>query len=176
MPSRIILIMLAVTVSVTSPAAAGALTRVEPNEQDRTFLHQAHQGNLAEIQAGEAAQDKGAGETVRKLGAKLIKDHTKLDRDLRRVAEQAQVDLPSEPSAAQRRQLQQVAARSGAEFDRAWLASQIAGHRQALADGATELRDGSSPEVKKLATDAKPIVQHHLDLLVDAGDGASHPQ
>lgn len=153
------------------PATAGALAQPEPNQRDRTFLHQAHQANLAEIQAGQAAQEKAAGETVRKLGAKLIRDHTKMDRDVRRVAEQAEVDLPARPTPEQRRQLKQVAAHSGADFDRAWLASQIAGHRQTLANGATELQDGSSPAVKKLATDAKPIVQTHLDLLVDAENG-----
>ncbi|MEV0230942.1 DUF4142 domain-containing protein [Nonomuraea sp. NPDC050786] len=166
-----ILIMLAVSASAMSPAAAGALAQPEPNQQDRTFLHQAHQANLAEIQAGEAAQDKAAGETVRKLGAKLITDHTRMDRDVRRVAEQAGVDLPARPSPEQRRRLKQVAAHSGAAFDRAWLAAQIAGHRQTLADGAAELREGSSPAVKKLATEAKPDIQMHLDMAEEANDG-----
>lgn len=171
MPKAIISIMFALAIAVMSPAAAGTLTHRELNEQDRTFLRQAHQGNLAEIQAGQAAQDMGASQAVRELGAKLISDHTKMDDDVSQVAKQAGVDLPTKPSAVQRRQLGQVAGKSGEEFDRAWLVSQIAGHRQSLANGATELRKGSSPEVKKLASDAKPIVQTHLDLLLDAKGG-----
>ncbi|MCA2225483.1 DUF4142 domain-containing protein [Nonomuraea aurantiaca] len=171
MPKAIIPIIFALAIAVMPTAAAGALTRLDLNEQDRTFLRQAHQGNLAEIQAGQAAQDKGASHAVRELGAKLISDHTKMDDDVSRVAKQAGVDLPTQPSAAQRRQLGEVAGKSGEAFDRAWLAAQIAGHRQSLANGAKELRKGSSPEVKKLATDAKPIVQMHLDLLQEAKGG-----
>ncbi|WP_433512333.1 DUF4142 domain-containing protein [Nonomuraea sp. CA-143628] len=160
--------MSALAIAVIPPAAAGVRTPLDVNEQDRTFLRQAHQGNLAEIQAGQAAQDMGASEAVRKLGAKLVSDHTKMDDDVSRVAKQVGVDLPDKPSAVQRRQLGELAAKSGEAFDRAWLAAQIAGHRQSLANGAKELRKGSSPEVKQLATDAKPIVQTHLDLLMAA--------
>ncbi|MEU7747871.1 DUF4142 domain-containing protein [Nonomuraea sp. NPDC049158] len=171
MTKAIIPIIFALAIAVMSPTAAGALTRLEPNEQDRTFLRHAHQGNLAEIQAGQAAQDMGASQAVRELGAKLISDHTKMDDDVTRVAKQVGVDLPTKPSTAQRRQLGEVAGKNGEAFDRAWLAAQIAGHRQSLANGAKELRKGSSPEVKQLATDAKPIVQTHLDLLLAAKDG-----
>jgi putative membrane protein len=171
MKKAIIPIMFALAITVMPPVAAGALTHLNVNEQDRTFLRKAHQGNLAEIQAGQAAQDMGASQAVKDLGARLVSDHTKMDDDVSRVAKQAGVDLPDKPSAAQRRQLGEVAGKSGEAFDRAWLATQIAGHRQSLANGATELRKGSSPEVKQLATDAKPIVQKHLDLLLEAKGG-----
>lgn len=171
MPKAIIPIMFALAIAVMPPAAAGARTHLDVNEQDRTFLRKAHQGNLAEIQAGQAAQDMGASQAVRELGAKLISDHTKMDDDVSRVAKQVGVDLPDKPSADQRRQLGEVAGMSGEAFDRAWLTTQIAGHRQSLANGAKELRKGSSPEVKQLATDAKPIVQTHLDLLLKAKGG-----
>jgi putative membrane protein len=168
---RITLVLVAVAVALLSSATAGALTQPDLNEQDREFLRKAHRSNLAEIQAGQAAQEKGASATVRDLGAKIVTDHTKLDRDVRRVAEQVGVDLPKRPSADQRRELEQVAAQSGKEFDRAWLAAQIAGHHRSLANGAKELQDGSSSEVKKLARDAKPIVQTHLDMLQQASGG-----
>ncbi|MFI7643334.1 DUF4142 domain-containing protein [Nonomuraea sp. NPDC049400] len=167
----IALVLSAVAVALLAPVSAGATVQPELNDQDRTFLRKAHQSNLAEIQAGQAAQDRGASETVRDLGAKLVSDHTKLDRDVQRVAEQAELELPKRPSAEQRRELEQVTARSGKAFDRAWLAAQIAGHRQSLANGAEELWDGSSSEVKKLASDAKPIIQMHLDRLLQASGG-----
>ncbi|MQA97049.1 MAG: hypothetical protein GEV11_21285 [Streptosporangiales bacterium] len=44
-------------------------------------------------------------------------------------------------------------------------------HRQTLANGATELQHGSSVDVRKLATNAKPIVQEHLTMLLRANGG-----
>jgi len=54
---------------------------------------------------------------------------------------------------------------SGADFDHAWVASQITAHQEALAGGKQELVDGSSNEVKELARNAGPIVQEHLNML-----------
>ncbi|GAA2901190.1 hypothetical protein GCM10010517_66960 [Streptosporangium fragile] len=160
---------------------AGAVTPPPAlNRQDKVFLARAHQGNLAEIEAGRAAQEKTvgqevreSGEIVRELGMKLVVDHVKLDADLRRVAGQLGVELPDGPSGEQRRQLDEVLAKSGVEFDQAWLAAQIAAHRQTLAEGRRELQKGSSPEVKQLAADAAPVVREHLDLLLKAQRGES---
>ncbi|MBB2911474.1 putative membrane protein [Streptosporangium becharense] len=174
------IILLAAAVTVLGGTAGTTGSPPALSKQDRAFLVQAHQSNLAEIAAGRAAQEKTGGqevretgEAVREMGMKLVGDHTKLDADVRRVADQLGVELPDEPSQEQRRQLEEVKAKSGADFDRAWIAAQVAGHRQSLADGRKELQEGSAPEVKKLATDAEPVVQEHLDMLLKVQAGES---
>ncbi|MFI7611601.1 DUF4142 domain-containing protein [Nonomuraea terrae] len=162
------MIMTAVAAVALSPVAAGAVTEPELNDQDRTFLVQAHQANLAEIQAGTAAGDKAATEEIREVGTILVRDHTTLDRAVKREADQADVDLPSEPNPQQRAALAQVSAKSGEDFDEAWVASQITGHRQTLAAIEEQLRNGANPDVKKVASDARPVVQMHLDALLRA--------
>ncbi|GLW07854.1 hypothetical protein Misp01_29840 [Microtetraspora sp. NBRC 13810] len=160
-----IVIMLAVALAAMCPAVAGAAAPPGLNEQDRTFLAQAHQANLAEIEAGRSAESRGATARVRELGSTLVRDHTKLDGDVRRSADKAGVQLPGSPDTRQREQLAQVDAKSGKEYDRAWVAMEIAGHRQTLSAIAEEEKNGSSAEVKDLAAAAKPVVQKHLDLL-----------
>ena len=68
--------------------------------------------------------------------------------------------------------LASVSAKSGAAFDSAWIASQITGHRQALAATDTELSTGSNATVLALAKATRPIVAHHLDELLAAGGGS----
>ncbi|WP_202638775.1 DUF4142 domain-containing protein [Bailinhaonella thermotolerans] len=173
---------LAVAVLTMWSTAAAAGTRADLNEQDRTYLVRAHQSNLAEIAAGKAASQKSNAAELRDMGAKLIDDHTKLDEDVKRVAQRAGVALPATPSQEQQRQLQEVSGKSGVEFERAWVTSQLAGHRQTLAEGGRELEQGSAAEVKRLARDAEPVVQHHLDMLLDlktkvrAMAGAAEPR
>lgn len=136
--------------------------------QDRQFLIQAHQGNLAEIAAGKAAQSKGKAGSVRSIGAMLVADHTKLDKKLQQVAQRLQVPLPAQPTARQQTKAKELNALSGAEFDKAWTKTMIYAHRAALAAANKEVADGSVPQVKALAKASQPVIQEHLDRLLAA--------
>lgn len=153
-----------VAVTALSGTAANAAPP-DANEQDRRFLVQTHQDNLAGITAGKAAIDKGRDRDVRALGKRLVADHTKLDAEVRQVAQRLAVTLPAEPTTAQRIQYNRISARSGDAFDWAWLSVAAIDRRTALARGARELAEGASPQVKRLATSAKPVLLKHLELL-----------
>jgi putative membrane protein len=158
-----------VGLAITAVGAAGAAAGTTvPNAQDREFLVAAHQSNLTEIAAGRAAQQKATTDVVRQHGQIFIRDHTRLDASLRQVAQQLNVDLPGEPNAQQRATLASVSAKSGAAFDQAWLASQLAGHRAAKALGQRELANGSDAAVLRLARTAAPVIQTHLSMLEEA--------
>lgn len=154
--------------AITSVGAASATSTAAPNAQDRTFLVAAHQSNLAEIQAGRAAQQKAITSVVREHGQIFIRDHTRLDANVQAVAKQLGVSLPSAPNEGQRAALASVAAKSGAAFDAAWLQQQLTSHRQSLALGNTELAQGADATVKGLATAAAPVVKMHLSMLEQA--------
>ncbi|MFC0866307.1 DUF4142 domain-containing protein [Sphaerimonospora cavernae] len=163
---RRLIILPAIAAATFSTAAAGfAAAPPNVNEQDRGFLTALHEGNLAEIQAGKAAKRQASHEEVREVGKMLVYDHKKLDKEVTQVAGDLGVDLPSSPSAKQQAELEQITAKSGTEFDRAWLEAEVAEHRADLAAGAKQLSEGSSEEVKQLARDAEPVVQEHLDEL-----------
>src|SRR5262249_13369744 len=68
--ARRVMITIAAAAVALSPVAAGATTEPAVSRQDRTFLIQAHQGNLAEIQAGEAAL-KSTTKKIRDVGEAL---------------------------------------------------------------------------------------------------------
>lgn len=168
-------------IALLAAGAAGATTTTAPNAQDRAWLVAAHQSNLTEIAAGKAAQQKATSSVVREHGELFIRDHTRLDSSLQKVAADLGVQLPGAPNAAQQATLASVSAKSGAAFDSAWLTSQLAGHRAAKAAGATELAAGSDATVLAAAKTAAPVVQTHLTMLeqatgaaptgVDAGTG-----
>jgi len=150
-----------------SPAAAA------PSGQDATWLKAAHQYNLTEISAGQAAQSHAPSATVRTLGQMFIADHTAGDAKLQAVAAQFGVSLPGTPDATQQQQLAQASATSGSAFDALFLTSQTSGHRQALAAGATEISSGQDATVLALARATAPVVQHHLYELLAAQAGTS---
>ncbi|MFC8193510.1 DUF4142 domain-containing protein [Cellulomonas sp. NPDC057328] len=149
--------------AVAGLALAAAPAAAAPNAQDQEFLVAAHQGNLAEIAAGQAALAEAATPGVKEMGQQLVTDHTALDAQLTAVAQQLGVALPGTPTPEQQAALAEVQAEDGQDFDTAWLYLQIESHRATLALGERELAAGSEQAVKDLATASAPVVQRHLD-------------
>ena len=162
----------------TALGAAGAVALVvglapagaQPNDQDTTWMVAAHQSNLAEIAAGNAAVAEATTPVVRELGQMFVDMHTQLDADLTAAAEDLGVDLPDAPTPEQEQALAAVTAESGAAFDTAWIAQQQASHQATLAATQAEVEGGSDPTVVGLAEAATPVVEQHLAEL-DAAAG-----
>jgi putative membrane protein len=156
---RLLLVPAAVAGTVllaASPALAA------PSSQDLTWMVAAHQGNLAEIAAGNAAQQSATTAQVKQLGAMFVQMHTQLDTALSQAAQQLGVQLPGGPTAAQQQQLAAVQQQTGQSFDTAWVSQQIASHATTLAATQQQLASGSDPTVIGLATTAAPVVSQHL--------------
>lgn len=154
----------ALCVMVLATWCAGAASAA-PSEQDSSWMVAAHQSNLSEIAAGQAAQQKAVSPAVRSLGAMLIADHVKLDADLTAAAAELGVGVPSSPSAAQQASLASVSAKSGAAFDSAWVTAQLGGHRASVAATRAETTSGSDATALKLARTALPVIEQHLSQL-----------
>jgi predicted outer membrane protein len=167
MRMALLLTGLAMMVVATPAPAVGATA--QPSAQDKAWLVAAHQVNLAEIAAGKLAEQKGTSPTVKALGKRFVEDHTKLDRSLRSVAQQANVTLPHAPSAAQLAAVQQLnATAKGADFDKLWIQQQLAGHASAIQATQQEVEKGSDAQVKQAAVKALPVIKAHHDALAKA--------
>jgi putative membrane protein len=136
--------------------------------QDRTWLQQAHQTNLAEIAAGNLAAESGHAESVRMAGHTLATDHAELDARLQKVAGQLHVKLPDAPNAQQKAIAQKLKDQHGMRFDQMWAHDESDGHIQAIELTTFEVGHGSAPQVKQLAVKALPVLKKHYQLLTHA--------
>jgi putative membrane protein len=155
------------------PAAVAA--DAAPAGQDALFLQQAHQVNLAEISAGQLAQQKGNTPVVKKIGARLAADHRTLDKPVQLTAHALGVALPNTPDEQQRAVAQQLQHASGAAFDRVFVTTQLTGHQQALAAGQAELAHGHDARVTALARTAAPVIEAHRQMLHSAASALGIP-
>ncbi|TDB96268.1 DUF4142 domain-containing protein [Micromonospora fluostatini] len=158
-------LLTALVVVGLAPAAA-AQAAAQPSTQDTQYLQALHQVNLYEVAAGELAQKKGQNQQVKDLGQQFVTDHTTLDESVKNLANQLNVDLPDKPTADQQDVLDRLNGLSGAEFDKAWVTTELAGHVQAIQATQTEISQGSEQSVVQLAQDALPVLQAHYDALV----------
>src|SRR5437763_16731925 len=66
---------------------------------DKSFVKKAAEGGLAEVELGQLATQKASSEEVKKFGQRMVDDHSKANDQLKQVAAQQQIDLPTEPRA-----------------------------------------------------------------------------
>ncbi|WP_155370179.1 DUF4142 domain-containing protein [Catellatospora vulcania] len=155
----------AALLTAAGPVAAAPVATVAP--PDDAYLAAAHQANLAEITISNlAATHQGASPVVVRLGAQFKDDHQKLDDALMSVAQQQGVALPATPDTEQQALIQQMQHLTRAEFDQAFVPTQLQAHEAAMAATQAEIAKGQDPAVVQLAKDALPVItEHHEELL-----------
>ncbi|MFE4829534.1 DUF4142 domain-containing protein [Streptomyces sp. NPDC056672] len=155
---------LAALAGISAPSAFAAARAAD----DAPFLKEIHQGNLAEIQAGEDAGKNAKATCVKTVGATLVRDHKKLDADVKALAGKLGVTLPASPSEEQKQALAAVQAKADTSgYDSAWLTTEDKGHVATLKLIDHEIDTGSNSQVKAAARAARPVVEGHLDMIRD---------
>jgi putative membrane protein len=148
-------------------SAASLATLLSPlalaDMQGSTFMRKAIEGNLAEIKVGQLAQQKGASEGVRHLGAILEQDHSKANQNAMTAAAAVGVTPPTEPGAKERAEYQRLAALSGARFDRAFVRDMVKDHEKDIAKYRREAEAGGD-EAATYAKASLPTLEKHLRL------------
>ncbi|WP_053171153.1 DUF4142 domain-containing protein [Streptomyces sp. SBT349] len=156
-----------------SPGAAQAQSTL--SETDETFITSAHQGNLAEIEAGQDALRNATTECVKEVGETLVIDHRRLDDSLTALAGRLEVPLPDEPTPEQEKALADLQPLAGtAEYDEQWLLTEEAAHEETLALIDEEINEGEDAEVIAAAEAARPVIEMHL-AMVEGGVCTAHP-
>jgi len=151
----------------TSSANAGlaASRTVQPvSSQDRMFMDQASQINLAEISLGSHMLVHATTTTAKDLGGTYARDHTAAQARLRVLALRLHVTLPGAPGAQLKSTAAQVEAQKGLSMDVAFAKASISGHEKAIAIFRKEETAGSNAEVKAYAAHYLPMLQTHLKL------------
>jgi putative membrane protein len=129
---------------------------------DTTFVKKAAQGGLAEVELGQLATQKATNEEVKKFGQRMVDDHSKANDQLKQVAEQEHINLPTQPSAKDKATKARLEKLSGEQFDRAYMADMVKDHRTDVAEFAHESKVGKDPAVKSFAEQTLPTLREHL--------------
>ena len=140
-------------------------------EQDQTFLKEAAQGGLAEVQIGRLGAQKGQDQAVRQLGQKLVQDHSKANQELKLLAAQKSVTLPSEIPAEHQAAISHLKSLEGAEFDKAFKQHAIEDHQKDIQKFQTAARQSTDSDIKAFAQKTLPVLQQHLKMAQDIPAG-----
>jgi putative membrane protein len=129
---------------------------------DKSFVKKAAEGGLAEVELGQLATQKASSEEVKKFGQRMVDDHSKANDQLKQVAAQQQIDLPTEPSAKDKATKARLEKLSGEKFDRAYMSDMVKDHRKDVGEFAHEAKMGKDPAIKSFAESTLPTLREHL--------------
>lgn len=146
---------LAATVACASPAYA-------QDKASQKFIKEAIEGNLAEVQVGRLAQQKGQSEGVKSFGQMLATDHGQANQKAIQVASQIGVAPPTEPNAKQKHVYDKLSKLSGDQFDRTFASEMVKDHKKDIKEFEKAAKTGSGP-APMFANETLPTLRKHLE-------------
>lgn len=132
---------------------------------DMEFVKDALQGSMAEVQTAQLVLQKSTNDQVKQFAQRMITDHTKLIDQMKPIAQQIGVKIPSGPDKKQKAMMAKLQALSGPDFDKAYVQDMVKDHKMDLSDFKSEIATGQSPAVKNAASQGEPVIQSHLDQI-----------
>jgi putative membrane protein len=147
-------------------AAVGAASANTVGPHDTAaFVSNASQSDMYEIQAAQIAEKRSANADIKAFAKMMVKDHTATMKAMGPLA-QAAGKAPAD-KLDDRRQgfIDHLNKPSDADFDKTYVAQQVAAHKEALDLMTGYAKDGSDAGLKDGAAKTAPKVQMHLDKI-----------
>jgi putative membrane protein len=136
-----------------------------PTSADKTFIQDATQGSLAEVNFAKLALEKSKDPNIRQFATRMIHDHEMLIRQMKPVAMQLHVKIPSGPSLEDRAKYEELKLKSGTDFDRAYVEAMVKDHNGDLQKFIQEENATQIPELKATVAKGEAVVKEHTEMI-----------
>jgi putative membrane protein len=133
-------------------------------ERDAESLVKAYASNLFEIKVSENAALNAATADVKKLATMLIEAHTKMNTTVKALAEKKQVTLPTDLTDEQRKKIEDLAERTGMDYDKKYVEMMKEKHEHAINTYEKDADESADNDVKAWANQSLTEVRSHLDM------------
>ncbi len=138
---------------------------------DKEFMDDAAQGGMAEVKLGELAAAKAQSPEVKAFGQRMVTDHGKANADLKTLAAEKNVTLPTEMTAKQKEDEDKLSKLSGAAFDKEYVKMMVEDHEKDVADFEKQTTAATDAGVKAFAAKTLPTLKSHLDQIKNIDKG-----
>lgn len=159
-----------------SAAAGNAMSAKDAKvaSSDRKFMEKAAQGGMAEVKLGQLATQKAGSDQVKQFGQRMVDDHSKADEQLKQVASNKGVTLPTELDKSTQKEYDKLSKLSGADFDREYMKHMVSDHKKDVSEFKSEANKAKDADVKQFASSTLPTLEEHLNLAKSAEQAAKN--
>jgi len=143
-----------------------------------SFAKKASCGNLTEIKMGKLAQESATSSDVKAFAAKMVKEHSKAQGELKAACKASKTECPAEQTKEGKAECEKCEKLKGEKnFDAVYMAMQVECHEKALKLYEKAAKECESAEIKAYAEKTIPAIKEHLAMAKkikgDLGSGAS---
>jgi len=150
-----------IAVAPAAPSNAAATSHTLATS-DRKFLAEAAGGGLAEVELGRLAAEKASNPDVKAFGQHMVDDHSKVNEELKRLADSKGAPVPSALPAKEAQLKKKLSGLSGAAFDRAYVDAMVKDHKEDVAAFEKQSTTAHDPDVAAFASKTLPTLREHL--------------
>ncbi len=151
--------LLAAVPALAQNASTGAQTL---SQQDKTFVHEAGAGSLAEVELGQLAEQKAADPAVREFGRWMATDHGLANKWLEAIMREEHESAQPTLTAEQKQEKQRLEELSGAQFDQQYVQHMVQDHEKTVPLFQKEAKEGHNQAIKSFAENLTPVLEQHL--------------
>ena len=143
-------------VGATSAATVGSMNA-------NAFVENAARSDMYEIQAGNLAVQQSQTAKVKDFARMMVKDHTETTQKLMATLP-AGVTAPKDLDKRRQGLLDDLKNSAPGEFDKRYATQQVNAHQEAVTLMQGYSKRGDNAQLKQLAAQTVPKIQHHLEL------------
>jgi putative membrane protein len=141
----------------SAPALAqNAETAAQP------FVKAVAVSDMFEVQSSRLAAKMSKSGDVKQFANQMITDHTKTSSELKGLAKQDKLTVPTQLDSKHAQMLKQLKSTSRADFDSNYKQMQVAAHQDAVSLFQAYSQQGDNPDLRSWASKTLPTLQQHL--------------
>ncbi len=137
---------------------------------DLAFMNDAAPGGMAEVELGKLAAKQAASNDVKQFGQKMVEDHSKAGDELKQLAAQKKVVLPSDIMPVHKQLMEKLSKLSSADFDKEYVKAMVEAHEKDVAAFENVSKTAADADVKSFATKTLPTLKMHLEMIKAMAD------
>ena len=155
----------------TSTMATGDMSADTNMSADSKFATEAASGGMMEVELGQLAATNASSANVKKFGQMMVTDHSKANTELKAVAAQKNITLPTAPMEDHQKHIDELKAKTGADFDKAYVDMMVDDHQEDISKFEDEAKNGNDADLKAFASKTLPVLKKHLQAVKAIQDG-----
>lgn len=133
-------------------------------EKDSEFAVNAADAGMLEVELGKLAATNASNAQVKAFAQGMVTDHSQANEELKSLAAGKNITLPATLSEDKQKTVNDMAAKKGADFDKAYADMMVSDHEKVVDMFQKEADNGKDMDVKGWAAGKVPTLQHHLEM------------
>ncbi len=136
-----------------------------PPISNADFVMHASVGNTLEIEESKLALDRATDPRIKAFAQRMINDHSAAEKRLEEAAGKDKLKTEPMLDKAHQAMLDNLKTFNGTDFDKIYMADQIAAHTETVALVSDYKVNGKEAALKAWADKTLPVVKDHLEMI-----------